>query len=148
MNKKPLNFSVMFTLQAKGVDITHCGDVGLSDADDAELFEFAIENRCVMIPINHIERKPNSEKYRIVGKGVTVEFLVQFINDSDWSVEHISENYDLTPAEIYSAWAFYYDHQHEIDARLEKIQQHDEFHQDDNQEAYKRLRSRIESDTD
>jgi uncharacterized protein (DUF433 family) len=66
-----------------------------------------------------IERKPNSEYYRIVGKGVTVEFLSRLLDDSEWSVERICENYGLTPAEVHAAWAFYYDHQAEIDHRLE-----------------------------
>ena len=72
----------------------------------------------VIIPLNYIERKPDSEHYRIVGKGVTVEFLSRLIHDPDWTVERICENYDLTPAEVHAAWAFYYDHQDEIDARL------------------------------
>lgn len=58
------------------------------------------------VPINHIERKPHSDHYRIVGKGVTVEFLSRLINDAAWSVDRICENYDLTRAEIYAAWAF------------------------------------------
>ncbi|MFN8376100.1 MAG: DUF433 domain-containing protein [Anaerolineae bacterium] len=72
----------------------------------------------VIIPINYIERKPNSEKYRVVGKGVTVEFLSLFVDDPEWTVERICENYNLTPAEVYAAWSFYYDHKAEIDARV------------------------------
>ncbi|MBZ0315578.1 MAG: DUF433 domain-containing protein [Anaerolineae bacterium] len=68
-----------------------------------------------IVPINHIERKPGGEMYRIVGKGVTVEFLVDYIDDPEWPVERIAKAYGLTPAEIYAAWAFYYDHQAEID---------------------------------
>lgn len=65
--------------------------------------------------ITYIERKPNTEMYRVKGKGVTVAFLVDYINDAEWPVERIAEAYDLTPAEIHAAWAFYYDHQAEID---------------------------------
>jgi hypothetical protein len=32
-------------------------------------------NAPAIVPINYIERKPDSDKYRIVGKGVTVDFL-------------------------------------------------------------------------
>lgn len=71
-----------------------------------------------IIPINTIERKPHSSKYRIVGKGVTVEFLATLLNHPDWTMEAICANYNLTPAEVHAAWAFYYDHQAEIDARL------------------------------
>ncbi len=72
----------------------------------------------IIIPINYIERKPNSDKYRIVGKGVTVEFLSRFIGDPEWPVERICQHYGLTPAEVYAAWAFYYDHREEIDTRV------------------------------
>jgi uncharacterized protein (DUF433 family) len=72
----------------------------------------------VIIPINYIERKPGSEKYRIVGKGVTVEFLSFFIDDPEWPMERICEQFNLTPAEVHAAWSFYYDHQEEIDRRL------------------------------
>jgi uncharacterized protein (DUF433 family) len=71
-----------------------------------------------IIPITHIERKPGSDKYRIAGKGVTVEFLAQFINDPAWPVERICQNYDLTPGEVYAAWSFYSDHRAEIDRRV------------------------------
>ncbi len=73
----------------------------------------------VIIPINYIERKPNSEQYRIVGKGVTVEFLSRLIDDPQWPVERVCANYGLTPAEVHAAWAFYYDHQTEIDERVD-----------------------------
>lgn len=75
-----------------------------------------------IVPITYIERKPDSSKYRIVGKDVTVEFLSLFIDDPDWPVERIAEQYNLTPAEIYAAWSFYYDHQAEIDSHLVSAQ--------------------------
>lgn len=80
----------------------------------------------VIIPINYIERKPNSEQYRIVGKGVTVEFLSRLVDDPEWTVERICANYGLTPSEVHAAWAFYYDHQVEIDNRVsEDAAQHE-----------------------
>jgi predicted nuclease of predicted toxin-antitoxin system len=36
-------------LQLKGVDIIHCGDVGMSDADDTAHLEYATQNGRVMI---------------------------------------------------------------------------------------------------
>ncbi len=72
----------------------------------------------VIIPINYIERKPGSDEYRIVGKGVTVEFLSTLIDNPGWPAERICQNYDLTLAELHAAWAFYYDHEAEIDARV------------------------------
>lgn len=88
----------------------------------------------------HIERKPNSDKYRVVGKGVTVEFLSLFIGDPEWPVDRICENYNLTPAEVHSAWAFYYDHQDEIDARIAATKQADAAHEDES----RRQRQRVE----
>jgi uncharacterized protein (DUF433 family) len=101
-----------------------------------------------IIPINYIERKPNSDKYRIVGKGVTVEFLAQFINDPEWSIERICENYNLTPAEVHSAWAFYYDHQDEIDKRLTATQAHDETYHDENLHQREQLMARHKASAD
>ena len=72
----------------------------------------------IVIPINHIERKPHSKKYRVIGKGVTVEFLSRLIDDPEWPLARICENYGLTPAEVHVAWAFYYDHRHEIEQTL------------------------------
>lgn len=68
-----------------------------------------------LVITQYIERKPQSEHYRVIGKGVTVEFLVGFIGDPDWTVEQICEGWGLTPAEVHAAWSFYYDHKAEID---------------------------------
>ena len=75
-------------------------------------------NKATAIPITYIERKPDSEHYRVIGKGVTVAFLSTLIDHPEWTVDHICANYNLTPAEVHAAWAFYYDHQVEIDAHL------------------------------
>lgn len=40
---------VIRQLQSKGVDIVHCGDVGLANADDETLLLYAIENKRVMV---------------------------------------------------------------------------------------------------
>ena len=77
----------------------------------------------VIIPLNYIERKPGSDYYRVVGKGVTVEFLSRLIDDPEWTLDRICENYNLTPAEVHAAWAFYYEHQQEIDQRIESAAQ-------------------------
>lgn len=107
----------------------------------------------IIIPINHIERKPNSEYYRVVGKGVTVEFLSRLIDDPEWSVERICENYGLSPAEVHAAWAFYYDHQAEIDRRIEvaaakhkSAAQADQTKQQRVQERYKEKTGRLYPD--
>jgi uncharacterized protein (DUF433 family) len=68
--------------------------------------------------MTYIERKPNSDKYRVIGMGVTVEFLACLIDGPEWTVERICQDYNLTPAEVHAAWAFYYDHKDEIDQRI------------------------------
>lgn len=57
-------------------------------------------------------------------------FLVAFLNEPEWSVERICEEYNLTPAEVYVAWAFYYDHQTEIDSYIANIP-NDDFTEED-----------------
>jgi predicted nuclease of predicted toxin-antitoxin system len=44
---------VVRQLRDKGVDIIHCGDVGLADADDEALLVYAIENERVMVSCDH-----------------------------------------------------------------------------------------------
>ncbi len=95
-----------------------------------------------IIPINYIERKPNSNKYRIVGKGITVEFLAGFIDDTEWDINRICQNYNLTPAEIYSAWAFYYDHKTEIDENREAIKTESEEHEESSLQQRQQLEIR------
>jgi uncharacterized protein (DUF433 family) len=96
----------------------------------------------VAIPINYIERKSDSDYYRIIGKGVTVEFLSRLIDDPEWPIERICDNYGLTPAEVHAAWSFYYDHQAEIDHRIEKAAQLHEAAAPDNAELRATLTER------
>lgn len=66
----------------------------------------------------YIERKPQSEHYRIVGKGITVEFVSRLITDPEWPVDRICDEYGLTPAEVHAAGLFYYEHKDEIDEHV------------------------------
>ncbi len=101
----------------------------------------------VIIPINYIERKPNSPQYRVVGKGVTVEFLSRLIDHPEWPMDRICENYGLTPAEVHAAWAFYYDHKQEIDQRVEaSATRHAEAAQAD-REHYETVKQRYQKKT-
>jgi uncharacterized protein (DUF433 family) len=72
-----------------------------------------------IIPINYIERKPDSDQYRIVDKGITVTFLASLLSNASWTLDRICQEYNLSPAEVHAAWSFYYDHQAEIDAHLQ-----------------------------
>ena len=71
-----------------------------------------------LVITQYIERKPQSLHYRVIGKGITVEFLSRLIDDPEWSMERICDGYGLTPAEVYAAWSFYYDHKEEIDEHV------------------------------
>ncbi len=79
-----------------------------------------------ILPIIHIEEKPDSGKPRIIGKGVTVQFLAQMLGKSEWPVERICEEFGLTPAEVYAAWSYYYDHQEEIETRIQSEREESE----------------------
>jgi uncharacterized protein (DUF433 family) len=102
----------------------------------------------IIIPINYIERKPNSDYYRVVGKGITVEFLSRLVGDPAWSVERICQNYGLTPAELHAAWAFYYDHQQEIDQRLQIAAAQHETAAEADEARRQRVQSRYDSRTE
>jgi uncharacterized protein (DUF433 family) len=101
----------------------------------------------IIIPINYIERKPDSDEYRIVKKGITVEFLSRLIDDPDWPVERICENYGLTPAEVHAAWAFYYDHQEEIDRRLDESTARFQIAYEENHSRRERLKRQYKAKT-
>jgi uncharacterized protein (DUF433 family) len=101
----------------------------------------------IIVPINYIEKKPNSSKYRIVGKGVTVDFLSLFIDDSEWPMERICQNYSLTPSEVYAAWSFYYDHKEEIDQRLQDAAARFDTAYAQDQDRRERLRQQYQNNT-
>lgn len=72
-----------------------------------------------ILPINHIASDPNKRRGRprVVGTGITVEFLAQYLK-LDSTIEEICELHDLTPSQVYAAWSYYYDHQAEIDEQI------------------------------
>lgn len=74
--------------------------------------------KAILLPLTLIEAKPASGKPRIIGKGVTVQFLAGLLDNPEWPMVRICEEFDLTPAEVYAAWAFYYEHQAEIDGHI------------------------------
>ncbi len=96
----------------------------------------------IAIPINYIERKPQSDYYRIVGKGVTVEFLSTLMDEPEWSMERICADYGLTPAEVHAAWSFYYDHREEIDRRLQEAAARFDSERERDKDKYDAVRNR------
>jgi uncharacterized protein (DUF433 family) len=72
-----------------------------------------------ILPIEHIEKAPGRlrEKIRIVGTVLTVDEIAAMHNNG-CTVDWFLENYDdLTPAKVYAALSYYYDHKDEIDER-------------------------------
>ncbi len=97
----------------------------------------------IAIPINYIERKPQSDYYRIIGKGVTVEFLSTLMDNPEWSMERICADYSLTPAEVHAAWSFYYDHRAEIDNRLHEAAVRFDAQREQDADKYEAVRKRL-----
>src|SRR6185369_7086421 len=57
-------------------------------------------------------------KPRIEGTRLSVPFIVDLHNRQRESVDEIARVYELSPAQIHAALAYYYDHRDEIDAIL------------------------------
>lgn len=51
----------------------------------------------------------------IIGTSIKVSVIVSNYVYGESSIEWITENYDLTPAQVHTALAYYYDHSAEID---------------------------------
>ena len=68
----------------------------------------------------HIEITPGiaGGKPRIAGHCITVQNIVIWHDRLGKSVDEIAAEYDLTPADIYAALAYYFDHRVEIDPSL------------------------------
>jgi len=89
-----------------------------------------------ILPINYIERRAGSSYYWIYGKDVSVEFLSLFLHNKNWSMDRLCRAYEITEAEVYAAWSFYYDHREEIDRHVEEEEEATRrVHVDPNQRA-------------
>jgi uncharacterized protein (DUF433 family) len=68
----------------------------------------------------HIEITPGiaGGKPRIAGRRITVQDIVIWHDRLGMSVDEIASEYDLTPADIHAALAYYFDHAAEIDRSL------------------------------
>jgi uncharacterized protein (DUF433 family) len=76
----------------------------------------------VITAFEHIVSNPElaGGKPHIAGHRITVQQIVVWHEQMGYSVDEIATQYDLTLSEIYSALAYYYDHQAEIDRALEE----------------------------
>ncbi len=70
-----------------------------------------------VISVEHIALRENGAPY-IAGKGVKVANIATLAIMHGWSIEKIADEFDLTPAQIHAALAYYYDHQDEIDSAV------------------------------
>jgi uncharacterized protein (DUF433 family) len=59
-------------------------------------------------------------KPRIAGRRITVQNIVIWHDRLGMSVDEIAAEYDLSPADIYAALAYYFDHRAEIDRSLKE----------------------------
>ena len=65
----------------------------------------------------HIEVTPGiaGGKPRVAGRRVTVQDIVIWHERLGASVDEITDEHDLTPADVHAALAYYFDHRAEID---------------------------------
>src|SRR5690242_3328543 len=57
-------------------------------------------------------------KPRIHGTRISVPFIVDLYLRQHTDAERIAHDYEITPAQVYAALAYYYDHQAEVDRML------------------------------
>jgi uncharacterized protein (DUF433 family) len=74
------------------------------------------------LQIQHIEITPGVRggKPRIVGRRISVSDIVIMHLKLGQSVDEIATEYDLRLADVYSALAYYYDHQEEVERQIEE----------------------------
>lgn len=72
----------------------------------------------------HIEITPDvaGGKPRIAGRRITVQNIVIWHERMGKTPDEIAAEYDLTPAEIHAALAYYFDHREDIDPAMAENQ--------------------------
>lgn len=75
-----------------------------------------------VLMIQHIEQTSNVAHGapRISGTRIRVQDIVNWHLRVGWSIEQIVGEFELSPAQIHAALAYYYDHQAEIDGALDQ----------------------------
>jgi len=71
------------------------------------------------LPLDRYIERDSHDRPRIAGRRVTVADIAILHLRQGEAIEAIADNYDLTPAAVYAAMAFYYDHRNEIDQAIE-----------------------------
>jgi uncharacterized protein (DUF433 family) len=73
-------------------------------------------------PINHIEIVNDgfgSTEPVVIGTKLTVHEIAEMHIKGDTSVDTICELFELTPAQVHAALAYYFDHREDIDAEIQ-----------------------------
>lgn len=79
-----------------------------------------VKSMATLAGTQHIVATPNvaGGKPRIDGHRITVQNVVIWHERLGMSVDTIAAEYDLTPAQVHAALAFYFDHRVEIDQSI------------------------------
>jgi uncharacterized protein (DUF433 family) len=100
-----------------------------------------------ILGIDHIVSTPETcfGKPRIAGTRTRVKDIVGWYYRAGWSIEQISEQFDLTAGQIFAALSYYADHKAEID---EDMRQDEIFSRDIPDPRTQERRQQIERDLD
>jgi uncharacterized protein (DUF433 family) len=73
----------------------------------------------VMLTIEHIVSDPakHGGKPYIAGKGMTVQHIAALSN-LGWTVQDLTEEFELTAGQVYAALSYYADHKDEMDRAI------------------------------
>jgi len=69
--------------------------------------------------INHIEIRDG--RGYICGTNKKAEMVARMYVGTDYTIEEVMEQYDLSAAEVHAAIAYYYDNQEALDAKHEAV---------------------------
>ena len=73
----------------------------------------------ITLAIEHIVSDPGKRggKPYIAGKGITVQYIAA-LHNLGWTVQDLTEEFELTAGQVYAALSYYADHQEEIDRAI------------------------------
>ncbi len=68
--------------------------------------------------VNHIEIRDG--RGYIAGRSVKAEMVARMFVGTDYTIEDVMDQYNLSAAQVHAAIAYYYDNQAELDARRDE----------------------------
>ena len=73
----------------------------------------------ITLAIEHIVSDPGKRggKPYIAGKGITVQHIAA-LHNLGWTVQDLTEEFELTAGQVYAALSYYADHKHEMDQAI------------------------------